>query len=65
MAPDRIKDVMDGRSFNTRGSGFAIANITRRLQAYYGEFQHMELYSRQGIGTVITLSFAARGMDNV
>ncbi|OKQ00364.1 sensor histidine kinase [Paenibacillus sp. P46E] len=57
--------VREGRTLNTRGSGFAIANITRRLQAYYGESQHIELYSRQGIGTVITLSFAARGIKNV
>ncbi|MCL6602751.1 MAG: sensor histidine kinase [Paenibacillus sp.] len=65
MAADKIKDVIEGRNLNTEGSGFAIANITRRLQAFYGESQHMELYSRQGIGTVITLSFAARGLDDV
>lgn len=61
MPRDMIEDVIAGKVLNTRGSGFAIANITKRLQAFYGESQHIELYSRQGIGTVITLSFAARG----
>lgn len=65
MPRDMIEDVIAGKVLNTRGSGFAIANITKRLQAFYGESQHIELYSRQGIGTVITLSFAARGMNNV
>lgn len=64
MSPDMRQDVIEGRNINTKGSGFAIANIKRRLQAYYGESQHIELYSRQGIGTVITLSFTARGIKN-
>lgn len=65
MTRNMIQAVMEGRVLNTKGGGFAIANITRRLQAYYGEYQHLEIYSRQEIGTVITLSFAARGMNNV
>ncbi|AIQ57478.1 sensor histidine kinase [Paenibacillus borealis] len=65
MPRDMIQAVIEGKVLNTRGSGFAIANITKRLRAFYGESQHIELYSRQGIGTVITLSFAARGMNNV
>lgn len=66
MTSDKIKDVLEGKNVISRGSGFAIANITRRLQAFYGQReQHLELYSRQGIGTVVTLSFTARGLDDV
>ncbi|WNS46407.1 sensor histidine kinase [Paenibacillus sp. MMS20-IR301] len=65
MSRERALDVTAGKALDSKGSGFAIANIRRRLQAYYGEAQQIELYSRQGIGTVITLSFAARGLSNV
>jgi len=65
MTMNKINDVIEGKEVITRGSGFAIANIKRRLRAFYRESQHMELYSRQGIGTVVTLSFPARRLDDV
>ena len=65
MASDKVNDVLEGKNILTNGSGFAIINITRRLKAYYGNNHSMELYSKQGIGTVVTLSFTARRLDDV
>ncbi|WP_219835613.1 sensor histidine kinase [Paenibacillus sp. R14(2021)] len=60
MAKDRIADVLAGQAVKTSGSGYAVKNIMDRLQAYYGETHSFELFSRPGIGTVVTITFAAR-----
>lgn len=65
MASGRIRDVIAGKPVDSQGSGYAIANITKRLQAYYGASHQLELFSRPGIGTVITISFAARRRTDV
>ncbi|WP_201002794.1 sensor histidine kinase [Paenibacillus glycanilyticus] len=65
MPADRKRDVVEGNPVSSEGSGYAIANIRKRLQAYYGEHHQLELFSRTGIGTVITISFAARRRTDV
>ncbi|MBO7748424.1 sensor histidine kinase [Paenibacillus sp. MWE-103] len=60
MAEGRIRDVVEGRRLDSYGSGYAVANITKRLQAYYGTDHALALFSRPGIGTAVTIAFAAR-----
>ncbi|CAH1211336.1 hypothetical protein PAECIP111892_03537 [Paenibacillus auburnensis] len=60
MARQRLAAVREERPLESAGSGYALANITSRLRSHYGEEYRLELFSRPGIGTVITISFKAR-----
>ncbi|SEU18033.1 sensor histidine kinase [Paenibacillus sp. NFR01] len=60
MTAQRIADIQAERPLASSGSGYAVANITSRLRSHYGEEHRLELFSRLGIGTVITISFKAR-----
>ncbi|TYP79148.1 cache domain-containing sensor histidine kinase [Paenibacillus methanolicus] len=54
MSAERLAAI-NGDMFESSGSGYAIRNIRQRLAAYYGDRHRFELYSRQGIGTVVTV----------
>ncbi|WP_249900384.1 sensor histidine kinase [Paenibacillus sp. PK3_47] len=60
MTARRLADVREQRPLESAGSGYALANITSRLRSHYGEEHRLELFSRPGIGTVITITFQAR-----
>ncbi|KUP22605.1 sensor histidine kinase [Paenibacillus sp. DMB5] len=60
MTAQRLADIREAKSLESAGSGYALANITSRLRSHYGEEHRLELFSRPGIGTVITISFKAR-----
>lgn len=60
MTAGRLADIREAKSLESAGSGYALANITSRLRSHYGEEHRLELFSRPGIGTVITISFKAR-----
>lgn len=60
MTAPRLADIREAKSLESAGSGYALANITSRLRSHYGEEHRLELFSRPGIGTVITISFKAR-----
>lgn len=60
MKMSTARDVLEGRVERTTGSGYAVRNIKERLKTYYGEQHSFDIYSRPGIGTVVTIVFAAR-----
>lgn len=62
MTAQRLDDIQQQRPLESTGSGYALANITSRLRSHYGDEYRLELFSRLGIGTVITISFRARGL---
>ncbi|MFB9328152.1 sensor histidine kinase [Paenibacillus aurantiacus] len=54
MSAERLQAI-NGGTFESSGSGYAIRNIRQRLSAYYGDRHRFELYSRPGVGTVVTV----------
>lgn len=56
MSMETIDKLLRGKVDKTSGSGYAIKNIMKRLNAYYGEEHSFEVFSRKGFGTVITLT---------
>ncbi|MBB6732825.1 cache domain-containing sensor histidine kinase [Cohnella zeiphila] len=60
MSWNRIQEVREGVPVNSNSSGYALSNIIKRLRAYYGADHNLELFSKPGVGTVVTLSFPAR-----
>jgi two-component system sensor histidine kinase YesM len=55
MDVDTLQNLKEGRAVQTSGSGYALKNIAERLKAYYSEGQSFEIFSKLGIGTVITI----------
>lgn len=53
---DTLEAIMTGRVSHTSGSGYALYNIRERLKSYYGNDHLFEIYSKPGIGTVITIT---------
>ncbi|MDP4181132.1 MAG: sensor histidine kinase [Bacillota bacterium] len=51
-----MKEILSGRVESSSGSGYAIKNILERLKAYYGTEFSFDIYSKPGIGTVITIT---------
>jgi len=39
----------------SKGSGYAIKNIMQRLKAYYGDNFSMNIFSKPGIGTTVSI----------
>jgi two-component system sensor histidine kinase YesM len=58
MRPDKVKEILEGRVEKTSGSGYAVKNMMDRLQSYYGDQHSLAIFSRPGIGTVVTITFA-------
>ena len=40
--------------------GYGARNVNERIKLYYGEQYHLEVESREGQGTKITITFPAR-----
>ena len=58
MSKQRLEEVLSGNINTTSTGGFAMKNIMDRLRAYYGNEHSFEIYSRLGIGTVVTIKVA-------
>jgi len=56
---DRLRDILEGRTLRTSGSGsgYAVRNILDRLRGYYGDKYRFEMHSRPGAGTAVTIMF--------
>lgn len=65
MGRERLRELKEGRPVDSHGSGYALANIMGRLRMMHGENHQLELFSRPGIGTVVTISFAARRRTDI
>ncbi|MDP4088281.1 MAG: sensor histidine kinase [Bacillota bacterium] len=55
MNREVLEEVLSGHADRSSGSGYAVKNVMERLKAYYSEGSSFEIYSRPGIGTVITI----------
>jgi two-component system, sensor histidine kinase YesM len=58
MGPETLKSILEGKVERSNGSGYAIKNIIERLKVYYGDEQKVTIFSKIGIGTVITITLA-------
>src|SRR5690606_21918927 len=56
MGEQRIAALLSGQIEGTSGSGYAIKNIIERLNGYYGNRVDFQVFSRPGIGTVVTIT---------
>ncbi len=56
MSKQTIKNILSGNVERSRGSGYAIKNILERLRAYYGANYSFDIFSKPGIGTVVTIT---------
>ncbi|WP_168735926.1 cache domain-containing sensor histidine kinase [Cohnella fermenti] len=65
MGAERLRELKEGRPVDSHGSGYALANIGDRLRRMYGDGHRLELFSRPGIGTVVTVVFAARRRTDI
>jgi len=54
-----LKEIISGKVESSNGSGYAIKNILERLKAYYGTRYALDIFSKPGIGTVITISICS------
>jgi two-component system sensor histidine kinase YesM len=52
---DTLAAIQTGHVIRTSGSGYALGNIMARLKAIYGDRHSFDVYSKSGIGTVITI----------
>jgi two-component system, sensor histidine kinase YesM len=57
ISPQQIERIITGQVEATSGSGYAMKNITDRLNAYYSDQYEFRIASRPGIGTSITILF--------
>lgn len=55
MNTTELSEVLSSKIERSTGSGYAVKNIMERLKAYYGEAHSFDIFSRPGIGTVITI----------
>ena len=55
MSKHKLEEVLSGKIKPTSTGGYAVKNIRERLKAYYGEEHSFEIFSRPGIGTVVTI----------
>jgi two-component system sensor histidine kinase YesM len=55
MNPETLKGVMEGRVERSHGSGYAIKNVMDRLRTFYGDDSSVDIFSRPGIGTTVTI----------
>ncbi len=55
MSKHKLEEVLSGTIKTTTVGGYAIKNIMERLRVYYGEEYSFKIFSRPGIGTVVTI----------
>lgn len=51
-----LQNILHGKVERSKGSGYALKNISERLKSYYGKDCVFEIFSRSGIGTSISIS---------
>lgn len=51
-----MNEVVSGKVERSGGGGYALKNIIERLKAYYGAGHAFEIFSKAGIGTVVTIT---------
>ena len=49
--------------YGSEGTGIALRNVNERIERYYGEGSGIEIMSKLGEGTVVTLRLAGAGTD--
>lgn len=55
MSKNRLEEVLLGTISPNVSGGYAVKNIMERLWAYYGDAQSFQIFSRIGVGTVVTI----------
>ncbi|WP_419871244.1 cache domain-containing sensor histidine kinase [Candidatus Pristimantibacillus sp. PTI5] len=58
MSKERLAALLIGNIERTSGSGYAVKNITERLNSYYGDKHAFHIHSAPGIGTSVMITFA-------
>ncbi|MEV5029301.1 cache domain-containing sensor histidine kinase [Paenibacillus sp. LPE1-1-1.1] len=58
MSKERLAALLVGNIERTSGSGYAVKNITERLNSYYGDKHAFHIHSAPGIGTSVMITFA-------
>ncbi|CAM4454707.1 two-component system sensor histidine kinase YesM [Paenibacillus endophyticus] len=58
MSKERLAALLVGNIERTSGSGYAVKNITERLNSYYGDKHAFRIHSAPGIGTSVMITFA-------
>ncbi len=59
-----LDKIMSGKVEKSSGSGYAIKNIMERLKSFYWRGQYFNIFSKPGIGTVITIILDVKGGDH-
>jgi two-component system, sensor histidine kinase YesM len=60
MKAGTLEELREGRVERSGRSGYAVKNIMQRIKSYYGDGCSFTIFSKQGIGTVITIVFSKR-----
>lgn len=55
MNSSTLRKVRLGMVERSKGSGYAVKNIMQRLKAYYGDNFTFNIFSKPGIGTIVTI----------
>ncbi|WP_199621460.1 cache domain-containing sensor histidine kinase [Paenibacillus alkalitolerans] len=55
MDEERVQALLGGQIKSTSGSGYAVKNIIERLNGYYEHRAAFDVFSRPGVGTVVTI----------
>lgn len=56
MSSKTLKQILAGKVESSQGSGYALKNIMTRLDTFYGNKCSFEIFSKLGIGTVISIN---------
>lgn len=59
IPPDKLTSIFDDES----SGGIGIQNVSRRLQSLYGEHYHLQVQSKLGEGTVVSLRIPVERMN--
>jgi len=55
MNSDTLKEILEGKVERSQGSGYALKNIMKRLNAFYGSKYSFDIFSELDIGTCISI----------
>lgn len=64
MTPEVLERFFEGGSSSTKGSGYAIKNVDRRIKIFYGDEYGLSVESTYGLGTTVTLRIPAVKFDD-
>lgn len=55
MEPEKIEELLNGRSAQSTGIGIGLNYVKKMLDVYYGELASMRIESRKGAGTAVII----------